>query len=420
MYTVLLIALVIILALLFYRYTMKGKNKAVEKYTNKAADTDCNSVFAPAPTTMPQNAYANLMTPYMKKSDNNPDTKPTIDCSTGDKFNCTTDAKVCNTPWHIRAITPDTCAQYGIGESVSGPEGDTRCVCEARLKGSKGKLEKLDKKSLTADNIVIGINGVCTNDSQCCTGRCASMAGFDAKICQCPPGQFWNMAENKCVYNNWDAFPYPLQLPTDSTKSQTCLTTGKWTLSTADCSLGEAVTPDGFCACQVVPSGNYQEGKFMAGAKCTDSNQCINNLECAADKNGKGTFVCQPPKGLILEHDLDTNMYATCPNTEETWDPAQQKCVPFDQVKRVICPSKPTDTCNGNLSVGLGEYCDIPTHKAICAANIHTGAIYEGGRCTDNSQCDSKQCMHHKDGFGFCAPSRIAKISGCVYDNFTL
>lgn len=305
---------------------------------------------------------------------------------------------VCSTPSDLRSIGPDSCAQYGIGEISYGPINKQRCVCVTKLK------DGLDPNTKpTADNVIIDNNGVCTKNEQCITGLCDNFVGGFSKICKCPKDsngieQEWNYVDKKCQ----PLYTIPPKLP-----ENTCSTFRKPARFSSECSLGEAVTPDGFCDCQLTPPGTINEGKFMAGANCLNTDQCMNNLVCKQDPNDPTpNTVCLVPEGMMLRVGTDRNMYGTCPDPSLTWDPLQNECVRYDRVRSNICPNtynvSGMKKCNSNTECGVGEICDPTTLVCYCNANTFSKKVLYGGLCTNNDQCNSGQCMQLAQGYSVC------------------
>lgn len=344
---------------------------------------DCSGMFPPSPVTIPPSAYSKLVTPYILSSADNPNTSVTMHDVSDNSFNFYSDKFVCNTPWKMRAYNNDSCAQYGIGEMAEGPAGNQFCVCEAKYKNGG----KIPSNMLNSDNIVIGVGGVCTKDSQCCTNNCTSMDGQFSKMCSCPKGQRWDIDSEKCTT---EFYPHDSNFSTmyDSTvetypkiPSGTAITTGKLCGSNSECSLGEACTPDNFCASQLIPDNERDGNKFRLGANCTATNQCANNLECVGGR-------CKCPSALMYNN---ISRYCECPGGELIY--SQGKCIAGDQVKRTVCPTNAGTFVSGISQCGLGERFNPSTNQCICTADLHSKKIGQGGKCISSQQCSSGACL---------------------------
>lgn len=335
------------------------------------------------PPSTPPTAYELLNKPIITSENN-----PTIKDNTVPRT-FYTDNYVCATPSNVRPFGPDDCAQYGIGEQVMGPMGLQRCVCVAKLKEEVNNDEKP-----TADNVVIDINGVCTKNEQCSTNHCTNVIGYFSKVCKCPTNehgeeQQWDEINNKCI-----PFPKPPEIP-----KELCVTNGKFVNLNSECSLGEALTPTGFCACQLVYPGSLNEGKFMIGANCTNSSQCMNNLVCGPDVLEPTNNVCKiPNEKLDLTWSVTKNMYASCPDSTKVWDNNQQKCVKPNRVESTLCKNSFNTSgvkyCSTNIDCSVGEICNPSTQTCYCNSNIHSKKIEQGGLCEENSQCLSNNCLY--------------------------
>lgn len=366
---------------------------------------DCtNSMFPPPPSNIPPSAYAQLMSPLILTSENNPVTNPTmhLDSKGGYFYDFYSDKKICNTPSYIRASSNDTCAEYGIGEMAEGPPGYQFCVCEAKTRNDNTKLnkDKITKDNITANNISIGIGAVCTADSQCCSNHCASVPGQFSKMCLCPNGQRWSEYMNICVpvyhpnNGNWSSMydnhvevyrPPPVG---------SAITTGKLCASNKECSLGEYCTPDNFCASGIIPTTEKDGNYYTIGANCQTNDQCANNMIC-----NEGTCSCESP--LIFEWSSRT---CQCANGALSLND-DKKCVKPSTITRQICPTKLPAFAKGWNDCGLGEKFNPSTNQCLCVSDldtIHKGKVGQGGICRDNDDC----------ALGYC--KEISGISVCV------
>jgi hypothetical protein len=389
-----IVILLIAAAVLGVLYKCKKALGRRESY-DSSAGVNCAGAFPPAPSVVPQSAYAELVTPLILSSANNPDRPPTMNMQTGqysDKF-------VCNTPWKLRAFNNDSCAQYGIGEAAQGPEGNKFCVCEAKYKagpngGAGGGAVK--PSSPNASNIVVGEGAVCTEHSQCCTGNCVAVPGQFSKMCVCPNGSVWNSNNNKCIpeyavspgafsgmYDNSNGDYYP-EPPRGAAPS-----TGKLCGSNAECGLGEACTPSNFCASMIAADNNTYANKFLIGANCKSDVQCANNMDCIG-----GVCACKKP--LMYEFTS-----ATCQCPDGTKELSGGRCMPPDQVPRKLCPSIPPSYSPNAGGCGLGEQFNFSTNQCMCVADLHTGKINHGGMCTSSNQCKWGTCQN-VDGYNVC------------------
>lgn len=387
MYTIFTIIIVLLIGCIILGL-ITGSKKSISRKESYGQMSDnkqeCKGIFPPPPDVMPQSAYAALVTPFIPSSASNPEIPNNMheDLTGGSNFY--SDKFVCKTPWRMRAFNNDSCAQFSIGESAQGPEGNKYCVCEAVPKDGR------NDKELTPDNIVISIGGVCSEDSQCCTGRCGSVPGQFSKSCQCPQEESWNGDLGRCIANFnpnkgaystiWDnsSNEYYPQVP-----AKTALTTGKLCSSQRECGLGESCTPDNFCASQVVPDKETYGNKFFAGANCTADSQCANNLNCI-----NGQCACKAP--LIFEW-----LSARCQCADGSMSLSNGVCMPPSQVPRTICPSLPGSFTSGISGCGLGERFNPSTMQCMCSADLHTGKIERGGKCIDSSQCKTGGCYNY-------------------------
>jgi len=379
------ISILIIILIIIVTSLLMFKKKNSEKY-------DSINTFS-----IPPSAYDQLMQPKIPQSWNNPQTSTDFNISydksipQGD-YNFYSDKYVCATPWEEYAVYPDSCGQYGIGEAVEGPEGYKRCVCKAYEKSGK----PIQGKTLNNNDIVIDYNAVCTTNEQCKTKYCGNVEGQFSKICQCPPETQWNDDKQTCINPNLYLQKYNIK---DS--PYLCKTSGKLALSNNDCSLGEAVTPSGFCACQLAYPTSKEAGKIMIGGICTMDEQCVNNSICKPDISSGGKVnTCQCKTGMKANIRYNGPTTCECYNDNDIYDENKQKCVNKNNIVSPICPNTSNGnlvSCNGNIDCGNGEYCDITTAKCICNADLYSGKINEGGKCNNNIQCKSNFCMEYNE-----------------------
>lgn len=374
--------------------------------SNTSSNTNsCGAMYPPGPTTVPPSAYAKLMAPSILTSENNPESAPTLHDSPkgGYTYNFYSDKFVCNTPWKMRAVNNDSCAQYGIGERAEGPPGEQFCVCEAKRKDGT-KVET--GTHITADNIVIGVGAVCTKDSQCCTKYCSGQPGQFSKMCQCPPGQAWDETNERCVgtyrpdpgaYSSmYDEHVEEYRRPPEGSIPSN----GKLCASNKDCGLGEACTSNNFCASQLIdamsggPSAlEHADNYFNIGANCQSSDQCANNMICKEE-------TCQCPMPLIYEWSS-----RNCQCSDGALSFYNGQCVNSSTIPRTMCPSTPPAFARGWEDCGLGEIYVAGSHQCACVADlktIHPGKIGPGGKCESSEQCSSGSCKN------------ISGISVCV------
>jgi hypothetical protein len=400
---ILLIIIAIVIALQYCPKQYINKKEHYKKFVHSSSETetDCTGMFPYPPTTTPPTAYGQLVAPMILSSSDNKDIPNTmLDDVYSDKYTC-------HTPWSLRCSTNDSCAQYGIGESCEGPEGSKFCVCESKYKNSD---KQILADTVTDDNIVIGVGGVCSKNEQCCTNTCSNMPGIFSKTCICPQGKRWDIDSGLCVeqfyssdtgqfskvidyssyYNNPVHGPVPTfqPIPKGSIES-----VGKLCISTSECSLGEACTPDNFCASQLIPDIERDGNKFFAGAKCENSDQCTNNLQCSDN-------VCSCADPLIFDYTS-----RTCQCSDGTKVLNNGECKDPNQVKRHMCPTTPPAFSLSITECGLGERFNPSTKQCMCVANLHSQKINQGGLCENDQQCY----------FGKC--SKIGDVNVCVSPN---
>lgn len=354
---------------------------------------DCKDMFPPPPTTLPDSAYSKMLMPKILTSAENPVKKPSMGFDKDGNMIYTSDA-ICATPSDLRVLFNDGCAQYGIGETVAGPEGNQRCVCVAERKPGK---EGVPQSELTPADVVIGFEGVCTSDDQCCTNYCANAMGQFSKMCTCPPGMFYNDVTKKCYVN--ENFVYQPQEP----PKEVCPpdSHGKKCKSNADCYKGQGCVGDGFCVCMLsTPKGPW-ENKINFGGNCDTDDECLRGFVCAPDNLGNKVCKCPPE----LFHNPNT-YNCECPNSKEIYVSSLNKCVSPEDYPRKTCPTKYNVdyVCSTNSDCGLGEYCLPGQQKCVCAAYDmpFSQLIGQGGRCDEGVQCMSKRCSRAKDGLTYC------------------
>lgn len=286
--------------------------------------------------------------------------------------------KICTTPLYETCITNDSCAQYGLGESCSGPIGNMKCMCNSTSR---------DGQKLSASNALIKSGSVCSENSQCETGFCESEPGLFSKMCKCPPD---STEENgKCiqerkvvVQNSIDNFGLGYNIPpVPATKKQACETTGKLCKSNEDCSLGEGCNSNGMCICLLNYTNDVQANLITVGGNCENDKQCEADSKCV-----KGECSC--PAGTFYNF---TNNRCECGDPELIYN-EKVGCVPPSQLPRDLCNTPKDFICDSNKKCGLGEYCDPVTRRCICNADIYNNVIKEGAKCENNNQCDSGVC----------------------------
>ena len=382
-----------------YATPTMGRPEDAAREPNRAVLGDngrCQAMYPPGPANVPPSAYAALVAPRILTSINNPPTAPTLhdDPRSGYNYDFYNDKYVCNTPWSLPASSNDSCAQYGIGEMMEGPPGHQFCVCEAKFKEGG----KVPSRTPNADNVVIGVGAVCTKDQQCCTQYCATMPGQFSKMCNCPPGLTWDPEGNRCVgaYRR-DQGPFS-SMYDDHVESYrppppgSIPSSGKLCASNRECGLGEACTPDNFCASQLInamsggPSAlEHADNYFNIGANCQADEQCGNNMRCLQG-------VCACPEPLMYEW---YSRMCQCPDGALTL--ADGQCVKPSQVRRTFCPSVPPAFARGWQDCGLGEIFVAGSNQCVCQTNletIHPGRIGRGGKCENSSQCASGSCQN--------------------------
>lgn len=366
----------------------------MQKITTEPFNTSCQGQFPPPPLTTPPSAYAQLVSPLMKMSDKNPliETNMKNSQQAQRTFDFYSDKRICATPVAMGMCSSnDSCAQYGIGESCDGPVGSRQCVCVAKMNNDKP---------------VIAVGGVCTENSHCITNYCADIPGQFSKMCQCPSDFIYDLDIGQCVP---EFAPRSVQgginlnIPQDlgitehyatsrAPPKGACMTVGKITRNGADCSLGEAVTPDGFCACQLVNAGKIEENKITVGGNCDNSSQCISTGICfqSPEENRK---TCKCPKGLVYQWSSES---CVCPNSDQVWDVSMQKCVYPQDKHRALCNSSPNFKCSSNNDCGIGEICDPATRTCYCNSNLYSDKIHGGAKCSNDAMCASGVCEHVK------------------------
>jgi hypothetical protein len=391
--------LLIILFLIALSATFKQSINNKEFYGGNNT-SNCNNSFPPS-TGISDKPLAALNSPLMTSHNNPTNVKPS------DKLNATTnlptysDKFVCNTPWNMNCVTNDSCAQFGIGESCQGPQGQQFCVCQTKHNDG---ITKLSKPTPYTENMIIDLGGVCTQDNQCISGYCKDIYGQFSKMCSCPDNTQFDEQSKKCIL-------IPQSVPDISPPAGSCTTSGKSCKANSQCSLGEACTPDGFCACQLVRPGRAEENKVSVGGNCAMDTQCVKSAIC---KNNNGSKTCQCPPQFV--YDWSTNT-CKCPMNGDVWDSIQKKCVPPQELKRTLCPTSTSFQCASNAQCGLGEYCDMVTQKCVCTMNTYlSGYIEMGGKCDSDRQCSSGKCVQN-GGAKICAPSNdISTYSLAITD----
>lgn len=373
------------------RETYVGNTPSVNKNRIQDSSNSCGEMYPPAPTEMPQSAYAELMAPLVLSSAKNQPTARTLDDSKGGySYDFYSDKYVCNTPWSMTASSNDSCAQYGIGERAEGPMGHQFCVCEAKLKNgnSIGTIKP------SASEVTIGFGAVCTEDSQCCTNYCGETQGQFSKMCKCPAGLQWDSVAQSCVGTYIADQGGFSSMYDDRVESYlpppfgAIPTSGKLCASNGECGLGEACTPDNFCASQLMPTTETYGNQFNVGANCDTSDQCANNMQCM---NG----VCACPDPLIYEfssHD--------CQCVDGSKSPLGNTCVKPSVLPRRFCPTVPPGFSRGWKDCGLGEVFIPGSNACACVTDlttIHPGKIGKGGKCENTSQCKSGECRKMND-----------------------
>lgn len=391
-------------------YALQNANVVV----NPNSKAPFSALFPPGPRTTPPSAYAELEAPKILTSENNPQTSPTLKAG---KWGTTySDQHVCNTPWSLPAYNNDSCAQYGIGEMAKGPPGHQFCVCETKLKNG----QKVGRSIPTSENIVIGVGAVCTQDSQCSTNYCGTRPGQFSKMCLCPPGLEWDDDNQKCIGgfqpnpDEWSTI-YDEHVESWRPPPEGAIpSSGALCASNKDCGLGEACTPDNFCASQLIDamSGGasaleHADNYFNIGANCLTNEQCANNMECL-------NYRCSCPQPLVYE------WYSrTCQCVDGSKTPLNGQCVKPSQIPRTFCPTTPPSFAKGWQDCGLGEVFVPGSHACACVTDlktIHPGKIGAGGKCQDSTQCSSGNCQN-VDGVNVCVEPQVslAKIAAEEY-----
>lgn len=394
---------------------------------------NCNPVVPlnAKPQNMPPSAYAQLVQPQILSSANNPPTSPNfnyINTVNSQVQNTNPQNELaCNTPWSQNCVNNDACAMFGVGESCSGPVGNQFCVCQSSLKN--GKPVESGKK-VKANDVVVGVGGVCTNNEQCCTNYCGKQVGQFSKLCKCPSNlvfnnqelkcecpvgtfldhkeinclDFWSdigecvcpegydLIDGKCVLDSCVDLPKPLN-------DKICETSGKLCGSTSECSLGEYCDSNGQCLCMVTNyEQNNQYGTFLGGANCSTDDQCAHNMVCTSKNSKTGFGICNCPEGLYYNNDLGyKSWYCTCPDSRQSVDPLTKKCTNNDDFKRALCPSTlDSPIKKSQAECGLGELFNPVTGKCYCGGDVHTGKIFKGANCINNQQCELGNCVNGK------------------------
>jgi len=288
--------------------------------------------------------------------------------------------KICVTPDTVNCVTNDSCAQYGIGETCSGPLGNKKCMCNSQAPNTANPL------SLTNVNIKAG--GVCSEDAQCETGYCGSEPGLFSKMCKCPVGYYFS--KGKCVKESplvqknseVDNFELGYKIPqVPDANAQVCATSGKLCKQNSDCSIGEGCNSNGMCICLLNYTNDVQANLIKVGGKCANSKQCEATSQCVNNE-------CICPTGTYYNF---TNNNCECSEPDQVYD-EKVGCVLPKDLPRSVCNSKKDFYCDTNKSCGLGEYCDPVTRRCICNADIYVGTIKAGAKCNNNSQCESGVC----------------------------
>lgn len=373
---------IIIVGIVYYKSVKKSVIESMADVNNSFA---CQGAFPEKPNTIPYSTYAQLVQPFIETSDSNPPIEPTIVLNDNNQL-IVDDKSVCKTPSEAFCTNNDLCARYGIGESCQGPEGYGRCVCEVR---------KVDGK--------IGIDGVCTSDDQCCTNYCYGGSGLQSKFCSCPEDKQWDPVEGKCVAVVENVIYSPVLAPKGVCLREGNRVEGLSCSKDTDCGLGAACNGTGYCVCLLSTQGDYIENKIKLGGLCESSDQCLPNLLC--EKNQYGDKTCLCPKGLL--YDWTTN-WCDCPTPGDVYLADREMCFPPNNVPRKTCPNKGA-YCKNDTDVGLGESCDPVSHVAVCHAKDlpYSQFIFGPGKCNDNSDCVSNQCLKSNNGFSYCYEEKL-------------